>query len=344
MRRSGCWPQRRPGRSTSSSAPGWTCCAPRPPTPRAAAARLRHCCCVPRRPSSRSIRGSRARPISTPGARRCSPGAWPRAGNLLDVSRAALAAARPADPLRPSDLLLDGFALLFTDGRAAAASVLDRAATGFAGNRGLDRGGAPLGMACDSGRRRRVGLRDLRRGRHPRRPARARFGCAGGAGGRRQCAGPSRRVGRRLRDGGRAGRRGRRGHGGDGHTGRALRRPRARRFAGSRGRGLHADRRHHQGGHGRGPGNRGPIRALGELGPPQRPRPVRGGAGRGPGGERRHARAVRLRLGAERAHRSRHQEREDRTGSRRSRATRGAHARHQHRLGGSASRRARGRC
>jgi DNA-binding CsgD family transcriptional regulator len=55
-----------------------------------------------------------------------------RAGGLLDVSRAARAAPRPADPPRQSDLLLDGFALLFTDGRAAADPVLKRAANGFA--------------------------------------------------------------------------------------------------------------------------------------------------------------------------------------------------------------------
>jgi ATP/maltotriose-dependent transcriptional regulator MalT len=35
---------------------------------------------------------------------------------------------------RPADLLLDGFALLLTDGRAAATPVLQRAATGFAGD------------------------------------------------------------------------------------------------------------------------------------------------------------------------------------------------------------------
>ncbi len=56
------------------------------------------------------------------------------AGNLRDVSRAARSAARAPDPPRPSDLLLDGFALLFTDGRPAAEPVLARAATGFAGD------------------------------------------------------------------------------------------------------------------------------------------------------------------------------------------------------------------
>jgi DNA-binding CsgD family transcriptional regulator len=54
-------------------------------------------------------------------------------GGLLDVSRAVRTAPEPADPPRPSDLLLDGFALVFTDGRPAAAPVLLRAATAFAG-------------------------------------------------------------------------------------------------------------------------------------------------------------------------------------------------------------------
>jgi DNA-binding CsgD family transcriptional regulator len=54
-------------------------------------------------------------------------------GGLLDVSRAAMAGPGAPDPPRPSDLLLDGFALLFTEGRAAAAPVLERAATAFSG-------------------------------------------------------------------------------------------------------------------------------------------------------------------------------------------------------------------
>ncbi len=52
-------------------------------------------------------------------------------GSLRDISRAAAAAPDPADPL-PQDLLLDGLALVFTDGRPAASPVLTRAVAAFA--------------------------------------------------------------------------------------------------------------------------------------------------------------------------------------------------------------------
>ena len=55
-------------------------------------------------------------------------------GGLLEVSRAVGTAPGAGDPARPCDLLLDGFALVFTEGRAAASPVLRRAATGFAGS------------------------------------------------------------------------------------------------------------------------------------------------------------------------------------------------------------------
>jgi DNA-binding CsgD family transcriptional regulator len=54
-------------------------------------------------------------------------------GSLHHVSREALARPRPVGPPRPSDLLLEGFSLAFTDGRPAAAPVLERAARAFAG-------------------------------------------------------------------------------------------------------------------------------------------------------------------------------------------------------------------
>jgi DNA-binding CsgD family transcriptional regulator len=55
-------------------------------------------------------------------------------GGLLEVSRAVATAPKPANHPRSSDLLLEGFALVFTEGRAAASPVLQRAATGFAGS------------------------------------------------------------------------------------------------------------------------------------------------------------------------------------------------------------------
>ncbi len=54
------------------------------------------------------------------------------AGDLLEVSRAARALPPPADP-RPIDLVLDGLALVVTDGPAAAAPTLRRAITALAG-------------------------------------------------------------------------------------------------------------------------------------------------------------------------------------------------------------------
>ena len=53
--------------------------------------------------------------------------------SLREVSREARSARMPAGRPRPSDVLLDGFSLAFTDGRSAAAPVLEQAATGFAG-------------------------------------------------------------------------------------------------------------------------------------------------------------------------------------------------------------------
>jgi DNA-binding CsgD family transcriptional regulator len=59
-------------------------------------------------------------------------GRFASAGSLVEVSRAAASAPRPARPLQASDLLLDGWAALFTEGRAAAAPLLRRATALFA--------------------------------------------------------------------------------------------------------------------------------------------------------------------------------------------------------------------
>ena len=55
------------------------------------------------------------------------------AGNLRDVSRIARSAPQPTGRPHPSDLLLDGLALLITEGRAAAAPTLTRAVSAFRG-------------------------------------------------------------------------------------------------------------------------------------------------------------------------------------------------------------------
>jgi len=59
-------------------------------------------------------------------------GRFAGAGDLYEVSRAARSAPPPAGAPRPSDLLLDGLAVLVTEGRAQAAPRLRRAARVFA--------------------------------------------------------------------------------------------------------------------------------------------------------------------------------------------------------------------
>jgi DNA-binding CsgD family transcriptional regulator len=54
-----------------------------------------------------------------------------RGADMMEVAQAARAAPAPASPPRASDLLLDGLALLITDGRAAATPLLKRAIIAF---------------------------------------------------------------------------------------------------------------------------------------------------------------------------------------------------------------------
>jgi DNA-binding CsgD family transcriptional regulator len=71
------------------------------------------------------------------------------AGETLEVSRAARSLP-PARPRRPADLLLDGLALLFTDGRAAAAPVLRQAVDAFAAEDISWKGGLRWGWVAAS--------------------------------------------------------------------------------------------------------------------------------------------------------------------------------------------------
>jgi DNA-binding CsgD family transcriptional regulator len=75
-----------------------------------------------------SNRGSDAPRLLLAAARRLAG-----AGNLHEVSRAARSAPSPAGAPRPSDLLLEGLAVLVTEGRAQAAPLLRRAVRVFAG-------------------------------------------------------------------------------------------------------------------------------------------------------------------------------------------------------------------
>jgi DNA-binding CsgD family transcriptional regulator/tetratricopeptide (TPR) repeat protein len=72
------------------------------------------------------------------------------AGNLLDVSRAARSAPPPAHPPHPSDLLLDGLALLISEGRAVAAPTLMRAVSAFRGESMSVEKGLQWGMLASS--------------------------------------------------------------------------------------------------------------------------------------------------------------------------------------------------
>ena len=73
--------------------------------------------------SNRSTRGSRGTPTSTRSPRRCSPDASPSGPGARHVAE-AVRKAPPPQPPRKGDALLDGLAVLFTDGYARAAPAV----------------------------------------------------------------------------------------------------------------------------------------------------------------------------------------------------------------------------
>jgi hypothetical protein len=93
---------------------------------------------------------------------------------LLEVAEAARAAPSSPHPPRPSDLLLDGLAVLITEGNAAGAPILRRALNAFRDENLSGRGGAPLAPAHLPSRHEAVGRRELVRALNPRGPARSR--------------------------------------------------------------------------------------------------------------------------------------------------------------------------
>ena len=95
------------------------------------------------------------------------------AGDLLEVCRAARALPPPAEP-RTVDLVLDGLAMIVTDGPASAAPTLRRAVNAFVERRHQRGGRLPLGLAGPGGRQHLVGRRRLARRARPAGPARPR--------------------------------------------------------------------------------------------------------------------------------------------------------------------------
>ena len=77
------------------------------------------------------------------------------------VAAAARAAPRPATPPRAADLLLDGLAVLITDGHAAGTPIVRKALSAFHGDASRDGGRSALALAGRPGGGIHLGLRRL---------------------------------------------------------------------------------------------------------------------------------------------------------------------------------------
>ena len=205
MQRAGLLAAAEAARWTSSSAPAWTCCAPRPRTPRVAASDAPALLLRAAKALEPLDPAARARDVS----RRLELGAVRReAGERQRACRRSLARApsaprRPTLP-RPSDLLLDGFAH-GVHRRAAPRRRRSSSRPRRAASRASDvsveevlRWGwlatAAAVMVWDYDTCVAVAERGVELARDGRRADRA--------GGQRQRAGPGRRAGRGLRAGG----------------------------------------------------------------------------------------------------------------------------------------------
>ena len=218
---------------------------------------------------------------------------------LLEICRAVRVLPRPSGTPRPLDLLLDGLALLETEGRAAATPTLQRAANAVAEIPVEDV--LRWGWVANGGQQRRLGRGGLARDRHETGPARPRRRHACGAAALPRRVERSTCVDRRLH----------RCHvdhcgerqrgGGDRERLRAVRRAEVPGPAGEGSRGVGADRECDRAGRGRRAGDGGDPRVLGGGGPVQRPRSLRGGDLGGPASHLQYLRAVDLHVGAGRA-------------------------------------------
>ena len=225
------------------------------------------------------------------------------AGALLEVSRAARLLPAPTDPPRLVDLVLDGFALLVTDGPAAAAATLRQATRAFAGpdipEEEILRWGfiatvADEALWDDEGWR--VTVRQVQLARDLGALDQLSF-LLNRMAVETVWSGDFAAATLLIAEAGAVCE-------ATGFSFRARRRYHAGRIPGQGSRGRPADPVHHRAGRSRGSGSLGDSRALGDRSPVQRPRPLRGSTDCGPASHRAQAR-VYLWVGVARADRSR---------------------------------------
>ena len=106
-------------------------CVPKSRSRRSAVATRPRCCSRQRVSSKPLTRAWRGRRTSRPSRRRCSRAGSRGAAGMVEAGEAALAGPPMPSPPRPSDLLLQGFAVQATQGYAAAAPILKDALSAY---------------------------------------------------------------------------------------------------------------------------------------------------------------------------------------------------------------------